>query len=202
MNSGTQSKMKMYQIIVFCSLVMMGMVSGKKIYKQLQDKSVIKSALMLGGGAALSSQSWGQIDQTFLHLEQRVALLEEIYHNEISDGLEEIQIMQSSIYPIFGVFILASMIGIIILFKKVNKDDLVSFLSRAAKIPDYLHRIRSSNVFSNNQNAPPTAPYLSHSLHNHPEILSHRTNPYFNGYSESMMNPAGGRNNAQVEQPS
>ena len=102
MNSGAQSKMKIYQIIVLCFLVMMGMVGGKKIYKQLQDKSVIKSALMLGGGAALSSQSWGQIDQTFSHLEQRVALLEEIYHSEISDGLEEIQIMQSSIYPILA----------------------------------------------------------------------------------------------------
>ena len=191
--------MKIYQIIAFCSLVMMGMTGGKKLYKNLQDKSVLKSALMLGGGAALSSQSWGQIDQTFSHLEQRVGLLEEIYHGEVSDALEEVQIMQSSIYPIFGVLILASMIGIVILFKKVNKDDLVSFLGRAAKIPDYLHRIRSSNVFQNNHNASPTAPYLSHSIH--PEILSHRTNPYFNGYPEPMMNPAMARNNPPVEQP-
>ena len=190
--------MKIYQIIVFCSLIMIGMTSGKKLYKNLQDKSVLKSALMLGGGAALSSQSWGQIDQTFSHLEQRVGLLEEMYHGEVSDALEEVQIMQSSIYPIFGVFILASMIGIVILFKKVNKDDLVSFLGRAAKIPDYLHRIRSSNVFQNN-NASPSAPYLSHNIH--PEMLNHRTNPYYNGYPEPMINQAMARNNPPVEQP-
>ena len=190
--------MKIYQIIVLCSLIVIGMTSGKKLYKNLQDKSVLKSALMVGGGAALSSQSWGQIDQTFSHLEQRVGMLEQIYHDEISDGLEQIQIMQSSIYPIFGVLILASIIGIVILFKKVNKDDLVSFLGRAAKIPDYLHRIRTSNVFQNN-NASPSAPYLSHSIH--PEILNHRANPYYNGYPEPMMNPAMARNNAPVEQP-
>ena len=193
--------MKTCQRTVLCFLVLISMVDGKKIYKQLKDKSVIKSALMLAGGAALSSQSWGEIDQTFSHLEQRVALLEEVYHNEISEGLEEIQILQSSIYPIFAVFILASLTGIIVLFKKVNKDDLVSFLSKASRVPEYLHRIRSSNVFTNNQNAP-TAPYLPH---NHPEILTHRSNPYFNGYSvplanEPIMNPSVSRNNATVEQ--
>ena len=189
--------MKIYQIMVLCSLIVSGMTNGKKLYKNFQDKSVLKSALMVGGGAALSSQSWGQIDQTFSHLEQRVGMLEQIYHEEISDGLDQIQVMQSSIYPIFGILILSSIIGIAILFKKLNKDDLASFLGRAAKIPDYIHRLRSSNLFQTN-NASPSAPYLSHNIH--PEMLNHRANPYYNGYPEPMINQAMARNNAPVEQ--
>ena len=100
-------------------------------------------------------------------------------------------------------FILGSLIGIIILSRKINKDDLVSFLAKASRIPEYLNRIRSSNVFGHNQNAP-TAPYI-HS--NHHEILPHRSNPYFNnGYSvpqmvnEPIIPPSVSRNNATLEQ--
>ena len=196
--------MKMCQRTILCFLILISIVDGKKIFKQLKDKNVLKSAAMMAGGVALSEMSWGQIDSEFSYLEQRVALLEEVYHNEISEGMEEIQILQSSIYPIFAVFILASLTGIIILSRKINKDDLVGFLAKASRIPEYLHRIRSSNVFANNQNSPTaTAPYIHP---NHHEMLPHRSNPYFNGFSghqmanEPIINPSVSRNNATLEQ--
>ena len=43
---------------------------------------------MVSGAVALSEMSWQQIDSEFTYLEQRVASLEEVYHNEISEGME------------------------------------------------------------------------------------------------------------------
>jgi len=177
-------------------------VSSKKIFKQLKNKDFLKSAAVMGSGVMLSELSWGQIDSEFSYLEQRVASLEEIYHDEISETMEQIHIIQNSVYPIFGIFILGTVIGIVILSRKINKDDLVSFLAKASRIPEYLNRIRSSNIFAHNQNTP-TAPYL-HSNH---EILPHRSNPYFNnGFSvpqmtnEPIMPSSVPRNNATLEQ--
>ena len=185
--------MKIYQLMLLYSLIISG--TTKKLYKNLQNKSVLKGALMLGTGVALSEQSWGQIDQSFAHLEGRVSMLEQIYNEDISNGLDQIKVMQSSIYPIFGILILCSIIGIAILFKKLNKDDLASFLNRASKIPDYIHRIRSSNLFQSN-NTHPTAPY-HHNIH--AEMINHnpRANPYYNGFPEPNQNMA--RNNGPVQ---
>ena len=186
--------MKLYQLILLYLFITSG--TTKKLYKNLQSKSALKGALMLGTRMALSEQSWSQIDQSFAHLEGRVSLLEQIYNEDISNGLDQIQVMQSSIYPIFGILILCSIIGIGILFKKLNRDDLASFLNRASKIPDYIQRIRSSNLFQTN-NPHPTAPY-HHNVH--AEMMNHnpRANPYYNnGFLEQNQNMA--RNNGPVQ---
>ena len=164
----------MYKGTILCFTILISLVSNKKIFKSLKNKEILKSAAVMGSGIMLSELSWGQIDSEFSFLEQRVASLEELYHDEISGTMDQIYIIQNSVYPIFSIFILGAVIGIVILSRKIHKDDLVGFLAKASRIPEYLNRIRSSNIFAHNQNTP-SAPYLqSH------EILPHRQNPYFN----------------------
>ena len=80
--------MKMYQGTILCFILLISLVECKKIFKQLKNKDFLKTAGMVSGAVALSEMSWQQIDSEFTYLEQRVASLEEVYHNEISEGME------------------------------------------------------------------------------------------------------------------
>ena len=126
--------------------------------------------------------SWGQISDEFSYLEQRVGTLEELYHEKISKTMDQIHVIQNSVYPIFSIFIIGAIIGLVVLSKRIQKDDQAGFLARVSRIPEYLNRIRSSNIFAPNH-ATPSAPY-----HQNHDIIPHRQNPYFNnGYPMQQM---------------
>ena len=191
----------MYRGTILCFTILISLVNTKTIFKNLKNKQILQSAAAMGSGIMLSELSWSDIDSEFSYLEARVASLEELYHDEISETMNQIHIIHNSVYPIFSIFILGAVIGIVILSRKIHKDDLVGFLAKASRIPEYLNRIRNSNIFTQNQNTP-SAPYPQ----NH-EILPHRQNPYFNnGYpipqmtNEPIMPPSMPRNNATLEQ--
>ena len=164
----------MYKKVILCCVILLSLTNGKKIFKALKNKDFIKNAAVMGTGVVLSDLSWGQISDEFSYLEQRVGTLEEIYHEKISPTMDKIHVIQNSVYPIFSIFIIGAIIGLVLISKRIQKDDLSQFLARISRIPEYLNRIRASNIFANNH-APPSAPYLQ----NH-DIIPHRQNPYFN----------------------
>ena len=100
--------------------------------------------------------------------------LESLYHDKINPTVEEINLIQSSVYPIFAIFIISALVGLIFLGKKFKKEDMSQMLVRLSRIPEYLNRIRSSPIFTPNQ-AQPSAPFF----HN-PDFTPQRQNPYYN----------------------
>ena len=75
----------------------------------------------MGSGVVLSDLSWDGISTEFSYLEARVSTLEQLYHEKITPTVDEINLIQSSVYPIFAIFIITALIGLIFLGKKVKK---------------------------------------------------------------------------------
>ena len=146
----------------------------KKIFKNFKNKNLLKNAGMIAGTVALGELSWSGISDEFNYLEARVSALESMYHDEIHPMVEEISLIQSSVYPIFAIFIIFSLIGVIFLGKKIKREDFPAMLSRLARVPEYLNRLRSNPLFSHNQTQA-SAPFYPGS-----EFAQQRQNPYYN----------------------
>ena len=95
----------------------------------------------MAGGVVLSDLSWDGISNEFSYLEARVSTLEQVYHEKIAPTVDEINLIQSSVYPIFAIFIIASLIGLVFVGKKSQKRGHVTDAS-----PHFSHpRVSKSN---------------------------------------------------------
>ena len=171
------------------------MVQAKnKLFKKGLNKDMVKSMGLVGAGTLISELSWSQIDQEFQILESRITALEEIYEEEVLGAIDFMQNVQNSLYPVYGLILISCFVGVVILFRRVKKDDMITFLGKIAKIPDYVSRLKNSEMFSHG-NMSPSAPYI-HSIQNH---ANQRNGPYYGNAPypthDPMLNQHPPRNN-------
>ena len=155
-------------------VILFALTDCKKIFKNFKNKNLVKNAGMIAGAVALGELSWSGISDEFNYLDARVSTLESLYHDEINPMVGEINRIQSSVYPIFAIFIIFALIGVIFLGKKIKKEDMPAMLARLSRVPEYLNRLRSNPLFSPNQ-AQASAPFFPGS-----DFAQQRQNPYYN----------------------
>ena len=173
----------MWILFMFAPIVQ----AKSKLFKKV-NKDVLKSAGLLGAGTLISELSWSQIDQEFQILEARLSALEQIYEEDVSQAIDFMQDVQNSLYPVYGIILTACFVGTVILFRRIKKDDMITFLGKAAKVPDYLSRLKNSGIFSHGNMPMPSAPYINPI---HPQNYGNVPYPVH----EPMLNPHPQRNN-------